>query len=56
MAAREQGKFGERLDLLFANQFRATQDDRLGYAKKLGLDPPRFQKEPDSNPVVSQKP
>jgi protein-disulfide isomerase len=48
MAAKAQGKFWEMHDLLFANQQRAQKDDLLGYAKKLGLDVARFQKDMDS--------
>jgi protein-disulfide isomerase len=48
MAAKAQGKFWEMHDLLFANQQRAQKDDLLGYAKKLGLDMVRFQKDLES--------
>src|SRR5947208_1165791 len=49
MAAKEQGKFWEMHDLLFANQSKAQRDDLLGYAKKLGLDLVRFRKDLDSD-------
>jgi protein-disulfide isomerase len=48
LAARAQGKFWEMHDLLFANQQRVARDDLLGYAKKLGLDLARFEKDLDS--------
>lgn len=48
MAARAQGKFWEMHDLLFANQRSVQRDDLIGYAKKLGLDIARFQKDLDS--------
>jgi len=50
-AAREQGKFWEMHDLLFANQSAIKRDDLVGYAKKLGLDMHRFQKDLDSDRV-----
>ncbi len=49
LAAREQGKFWEMHDLLFANQSKAQRDDLLGYARKLGLDLVRFRKDLDSD-------
>ena len=51
MAAKEQGKFWEMHDLLFANQQRAQRADLLGYAKELGLDVVRFQKDLDSDRI-----
>jgi protein-disulfide isomerase len=48
MAAKAQGKFWEMHDLLFANQQRAQMGDLLSYARKLGLDVARFQKDVDS--------
>jgi protein-disulfide isomerase len=51
MAAKEQGKFWEMHDLLFANQSALKRDDLLDYAKKLGLDLNRFQKDLDSEPI-----
>src|SRR5207247_2962823 len=37
MAAKEQGKFWEMHDLLFANPSAVTRENLPGYAKKLGL-------------------
>src|SRR2546426_12802671 len=51
MAAREQGKFWEMHDLLFANPSAVRLDDLVGYAKKLGLDLARFRKDMDSERV-----
>jgi protein-disulfide isomerase len=51
MAAREQGKFWEMHDLLFANQSKAQRSDLLEYAKHLKLDPVRFQKDMDSDRI-----
>jgi protein-disulfide isomerase len=51
MAAREQGKFWEMHDLLFANQQRAQRADLLGYARKLGLNMVRFEKDMDSESI-----
>ena len=48
MAAKAQGKFLEMHDLLVANQQHVQKDDLVGYAKKLGLDVARFQKDIDS--------
>lgn len=48
MAAKAQGKFWEMHDLLFANPQRVERDDLVGYAKKLGLNLARFQKDMDS--------
>ncbi len=48
VAARQQGKFWQMHDLLFANQSRADRTDILGYATKLGLDMVRFEKDLDS--------
>ena len=49
LAAKEQGKFWEMHDLLFANQAKAQREDFIGYAKKLGLDIKRFEKDMDSD-------
>jgi protein-disulfide isomerase len=54
MAAREQGKFWEMHDLLFANQQAVKQDDLLGYAKKLGLNVERFRKDMESDKVKKE--
>ncbi len=51
MAAKEQGKFWEMHDLLFANQRRAQREDLVGAARKLGLDVARFEKDMDSDAV-----
>jgi protein-disulfide isomerase len=48
LAAMQQGKFWEMHDLLFANQRKAERDDVVGYARALGLDLDRFQKDMDS--------
>jgi protein-disulfide isomerase len=44
-AARNQGKFWEYHDKLFANQDRLDRDDLKRYAKELGLDMTRFEKD-----------
>lgn len=49
LAAKAQGSFWPMHDLLFANQQRAQRDDLIGYAKKLGLDPTRFERDMDSD-------
>jgi protein-disulfide isomerase len=51
MAAKEQGKFWEMHDLLFANQSKAQRSDLLEYAKRLKLDLVRFQKDLDSDRI-----
>ena len=51
MAAKQQGKFWEMHDLLFANPSRVQRTDLLGYAKTLGLDMVRFQRDLDSDRV-----
>lgn len=48
LAAREQEKFWEMHDLLFANQLALTRDDLAGYAARLGLDVSRFKRDLDS--------
>ena len=48
MAAKAQGKFWEMHDLLFANQQHVQRSDLVGYAKKLGLNVARFEKDMDS--------
>jgi protein-disulfide isomerase len=48
-AARAQGKFWEMHDLLFANQRNAERSDLLGYARRLGLDMARFERDLDSD-------
>ncbi len=44
-AARNQGKFWEYHDKLFANQERLEPDDLTRYARELGLDLARFEKD-----------
>lgn len=44
-AARNQGKFWEYHDKLFANQKRLEPDDLTRYAQELGLDVARFEKD-----------
>jgi protein-disulfide isomerase len=51
MAARLQGRFWEMHDLLFGHQDNAQRDDLIGYAKRLGLDAARFEKDLDSDAV-----
>ena len=48
MAAKAQGKFWEMHDVLFANQQHVQRSDLIGYAKKLGLNVARFEKDMDS--------
>jgi protein-disulfide isomerase len=51
LAAKEQGKFWEMHDLLFANHGKVQRADLLGYAKRLGLDLERFERDLDSERV-----
>lgn len=51
LAAREQGKFWEMHDLLFANQAALKRDDLLRYAGQLGLNLDRFRKDLDGDSV-----
>ena len=51
MAAREQGKFWEMHDLLFANQAAVKREDLLNYAKKLGINVARFTRDLDSDRI-----
>ncbi|PWU12517.1 MAG: hypothetical protein C5B51_00520 [Terriglobia bacterium] len=51
MAAKEQGKFWEMHDLLFANQLALKRDNLVDYAKRLGLDIARFKKDLDSDQI-----
>src|SRR4029077_3586970 len=44
-AAAAQGKFWEMHDLLYQHQDALEDDDLLGYARQLGLDVPRVQRE-----------
>jgi len=48
-AAREQGKFWEMHDLIFANQTAIKRDDLLRYAGQLGLNMERFRRDLDSD-------
>lgn len=48
MAANAQGKFWQMHDLIIANPQKATRQDMLAYAKRIGLDADRFQKDLDS--------
>src|SRR5579862_7096746 len=48
LAAREQGKFWEMHDLLFANRSALKRDHLLSYANKLGLDLEQFLSDLDS--------
>jgi protein-disulfide isomerase len=51
LAAKEQGKFWEMHDKMFANQQALTRDNLLSYAKELGLDTGKFEKDLDSQKV-----
>jgi protein-disulfide isomerase len=51
LAAREQGKFWEMHDLLFANQKALGREDLLKYAQSLNLDMDRFTRDLDSDAV-----
>jgi protein-disulfide isomerase len=48
MAANDQGKFWQMHDLIIANSQKATRQDLIAYAKSIGLDLDRFQKDVDS--------
>jgi len=48
-AAHAQGRFEEMHDLLFANQKHLERDDLVGYARRLGLDVERFERELDEH-------
>jgi protein-disulfide isomerase len=48
MAANAQGKFWQMHDLIIANPQKDSRQDMLAYAKRIGLDADRFQKELDS--------
>jgi protein-disulfide isomerase len=48
-AARAQGRFEEMHDLLFENQRQLERDDLAGYARRLGLDVDRFERELDDH-------
>jgi protein-disulfide isomerase len=51
MAAKEQGRFWEMHDLIFANQSAIKREDLIGYAQKLGLNIDRFRKDLDSDRI-----
>lgn len=51
LAAKEQGKFWEMHDKMYANQQALTRDNIMGYAKELGLDTGKFEKDIDSQKV-----
>jgi protein-disulfide isomerase len=48
MAANAQGKFWQMHDLIIANPQKATRQDMLAYAKRIGLDADLFQRDLDS--------
>jgi protein-disulfide isomerase len=48
MAANAQGKFWQMHDLIIANPQKASRQDMLAYAKRIGLDADLFQKDLDS--------
>ncbi len=51
VAAQLQGRFWEMHDMLFTHQDRMERADLLGYAKQLGLDVARFERDMDSEAV-----
>jgi protein-disulfide isomerase len=51
MAAREQGKFWEMHDLLFANQPALARENLVKYARELKLNMPQFEKDLDSEHI-----
>jgi protein-disulfide isomerase len=53
-AAKEQGKFWEMHDKMFANQRALGRDQLIGYAKEIGLDAGKFEKALDSEKVKAQ--
>jgi protein-disulfide isomerase len=53
-AAKEQGKFWEMHDKLFANQRALSRDALVGYAKELNLNVSQFEKALDSDKVKQQ--
>ena len=48
LAAKAQGKFWEMHDKMFANQQALTRDNLVGYAKEIGLDASKFEKDLDA--------
>ncbi|HET9849315.1 MAG TPA: thioredoxin domain-containing protein [Candidatus Dormibacteraeota bacterium] len=53
-AAAEQGKFWEMHDLLFDHQRALTDGDLAGYARQLGLDEARFERDRAAEAVLSR--
>jgi len=53
-AAKEQGKFWEMHDKMFANQRALSRDALVGYAKEIGLDTAKFEKALDSEKAKAQ--
>jgi len=53
-AAHLQGKFWEMHDLIFKNQRKLSDDAYLSYAKMIGLDIARFQKDAKSSAVLKK--
>ncbi len=53
-AAHKQGKFWEMHDLIFENQRQLNDQKYLDYAKQIGLDTERFQKDAKSSAVLSR--
>jgi protein-disulfide isomerase len=51
LAADMQGKFWEMEELVFKNPKKLTDEDLKGYAKKIGLDMQRFEKDYKSEEV-----
>ena len=54
LAAGEQGKFWEMHDKLFENQKQLKEDDIAGYAKEIGLDIAKFNKDVVSKKITDQ--
>jgi protein-disulfide isomerase len=48
-AARAQGRFEEMHDLLFEHQKALERDDLVGYARQIGLDVERFERDLDEH-------
>jgi len=51
MAAKQQGKFWEMHDAIFAHQSAMKRENLLAYAEQLGLDMNRFRKDLDSDAI-----
>ncbi|MFT5430584.1 MAG: protein-disulfide isomerase, partial [Myxococcota bacterium] len=54
LAAHRQGKFWEYHDLLFKNQKRLGKADLIGWARVIGLDVVRFEKDLDDPALAAQ--